>query len=46
MTKRPLVLIGLATALVLLQQHLLLQRAPRLNKLATQQVKGTAALDP
>ena len=46
MTKRPLVLIGLATALVLLQQHLLLQRAPRLNKLATQQVQsGTAALD-
>ena len=46
MTKRPLVLIGLATALVLLQQHLLLRRAPRLNKLETQQVQsGTAALD-
>ena len=46
MTKRPFVLMGLATALVLLQQHLLLQRAPRLNKLSTQQVQsGTAALD-
>ena len=46
MTKRPLVLIGLATALVLLQQHLLLRRAPRLNTLETQQVQsGTAALD-
>ena len=28
MTKRPLVLIGLATALVLLQQHLLLLNVP------------------
>ena len=46
MTRRPLFLIGLATGLVLLQQHLLLQRAPRLNKLSTQQVQsGTAALD-